>query len=164
MIVAIGAVVKAGVAPSTYPVATVGFNYTEKPIYWFGVITAEGQCGNDAGGKRPGTVYLLGNGITHGCMVRSGETATVKWEFDQPYSDVLKKVPMESHQVTVTIPQPETRDSGYLQVHFLSGNRVVLDWRDNFADSRVDPVSGKIIDLHDAYIDPDTGRPTPFKH
>jgi len=59
-------------------------------------------------------------------------------------SEIKKHVPEETHQVQVTVPQPESRKSRYLQVHFLSDNRVVFDWRDDFGFSRVNSMTGNI--------------------
>jgi hypothetical protein len=82
----------------------------------------------------------------------------VKWEFGESYDDVLRGIPPETHEVTVTVPQPETRRARYLQVHFLADNRVVLDWRDDISLSRVDPTTGKILNVGDGWIDPETGK------
>ena len=132
------------VVPATRGVCTVGFNYRERPIYWFGVATAEAHCGNNVGGKRPDAAYAGGGGVACGCAVRPGEQAVVKWSFDQPLDEIERHIPSEEHQTQVTIPQPESARSRYLQVHFLADNRVVLDWRDSAADSRINPNSGAV--------------------
>ena len=108
------------------------------------MVLCQGKCGNDVGGRRPGAAYSGGGGVACGCAIRPGEQATVKWTFDQPLSEIKKHVPEETHQVQVTVPQPESRKSRYLQVHFLSDNRVVFDWRDDFGFSRVNSMTGNI--------------------
>jgi hypothetical protein len=158
VIAAVALFAKEAAEPSVYGVCTVGFNYRDKPIYWFGVLTAEGKCGNDVGGTSPGELFSGGGGVACGCSVRPGEIATVKWEFDQPYDEVEKHVLSEKHETKVTIPKPESRTARYLQVHFLADNRVVLDWRDDIAFSRVEPATGKILELGDGWIDPETGK------
>jgi len=158
VVVATALFAKEEIAPSVYGVCTVGYNYREKPIYSFGVVTPEGACGNNVGGKRSDEVYSGGGGVACGCSVRPGETATVKWEFDEPYNDVQRGIPTEKHEINVAIPQPESRTARYLQVHFLADNRVVLDWRNDISFSRVDPATGKILNLGDGWINPETGK------
>jgi hypothetical protein len=146
VVVAVGLFLQETFAPSSYGVCTVGFNYRKEPIYWFGVITQEGKCGNDVGGKRVGESYSGGGGVACGCSIRPGEQATVRWTFDKPLADIERGVPDESHEVHVTVPVPESRQSRYLQVHFMADNHVVLDWRDDFGFSRVNAKTGAIDD------------------
>ncbi|WP_158902556.1 DUF3304 domain-containing protein [Burkholderia sp. L27(2015)] len=129
------------IAPSVYGVCTVGYNYREWPIYWFGVSTSEGKCGNNTGGKRPDETY--GGGVACGCVVRPGGRATVKWTMEQTRAEFDSHAPIEKHEIQVTVPQPESRKSRYLQVHFLANNDVVLDWRDE-VDNRVKPATERV--------------------
>jgi len=131
------------IAPSVYGVCTVGYNYRERPIYVFGVSTKEARCGNFASAKKQGSSFPGGGAVARGCVVRPGEQAIVKWTFDQPLSEIEKHVPEETHEVQVAIPQPKSRKSRYLQVHFLADNHAVLDWRDEL-DSRLNPVTESV--------------------
>jgi len=120
------------VTPSSHAVCTAAVNYRQRPIYGFSLIAPTGTCGNAGHG-----------GFACGCSMRPGEQATVKWTFDQPLSEIKKHVPEEEHEVQVTIPQPESRTSRYVFLHFLADNRVVIDWRDE-QDSHINPVTGEI--------------------
>lgn len=158
---AVGAIalfVKEATTPSVYGVCTVGYNYREKPIYSFSVATPEGSCGNNVGGKNPDEIYSGGGGVACGCSIRPGETATVKWSMEQTRDEFDHDAPIENHQSQVIIPPPESHKARYLQVHFLADNKVVLDWRDDISFSRVDPKTGKILNLGSGWIDPETGK------
>jgi hypothetical protein len=141
VVVALGLFLQETFTPSSYGVCTVGFNYREQPIFWFGVATQEGKCGNDVGGKHAGEPYQGGGGVACGCAVRPGEVATVKWRFDRTSEQFDNHVPPEVHEVRVIMPKPESRQSRYLQVHFMADNHVVFDWRDE-VESRIDPKTG----------------------
>jgi len=143
MVVAVVLFAKKAVMPSIYGVCTVGHDYRERPIYWFGASTSERKCGNDVGGRRPGKTYSGGEGVACGRAVRPGEQAIVKWTFDRPLSEIEKHVLDEMHEVQVMVPQPESRKSRYLQVHFLADNHVVLDWRDE-VDNRVNTTTERV--------------------
>ena len=123
---------QATVIPSSRPVCTAAVNYRERPIYGFSLIAPSGTCGNAGNG-----------GFACGCSIRPGEQATVKWTFDQSLAEIEKHVPEETHEVQVAIPQPESRTSRYVFLHFLANNSVVIDWRDE-QDSHIDPATGKI--------------------
>jgi hypothetical protein len=143
VVVAVGLFLQGTFAPSSYGVCTVGFNYREQSIFWFGVTTPEGTCGNNVGGKRPNHMFAGGEGVACGCAVRPGEKAIVKWRFDRTSEQFDSHIPPEVHEATVFVPQPESRTSRYLQVHLMADNHVVLDWRDE-VETRVDPKTGKI--------------------
>jgi len=142
VVVAVVLFAKETIAPSVYGVCTVGYNYRERPIYWFGVSTPEGRCGNNTGGKLPDETYG-GGGVACGCSVRPGERATVKWTMEQTRAEFDGHAPIEKHETLVTVPQPESRKSRYLQVHFLANNDVVLDWRDE-VDNRVNTATERV--------------------
>jgi hypothetical protein len=143
VVAAVGLFLQETFAPSSYSVCTVGFNYRKEFIYSFGVSTPEGACGNSVGGKRAGRPYAGGEGVACGCVIRPGEQAIVRWTFDKPLADIERGVPDESHEVHVTVPPPESRQSRYLQIHFMADNHVVLDWRDEVG-SRVDPTNWEV--------------------
>jgi hypothetical protein len=143
VVVAIGLFLQETFAPSSYGVCTVGLNYREQSIFWFGVTTAEGACGNSASGKEPTSVFPGGGGVACGCTVRPGEIATVKWRFDRTSEQFDSHIPPEVHEMKILVPKPTSRSSRYLGVHFLPDNRVVFDWRDDLAFKRIDVLMEK---------------------
>ncbi|WP_158902559.1 DUF3304 domain-containing protein [Burkholderia sp. L27(2015)] len=123
---------RATVTPSSHPVCTAAVNYRERPLYGFSLIAPTGTCGNAGNG-----------GFACGCSITPGEQATVKWSMEQTRIEFDSHAPIEEHETQVTIPQPQSRTSRYVFLHFLADSRVIMDWRDE-QDSPIDPVTGEI--------------------
>ena len=112
--------------PSSYGVCLQGFNHTTQ---WIHEYRVDGQWGANISPKEAGEPYG-GSGFSCGATV-GGKTVKVKWMFsNKTREDMQKGVPLETHEVTLPMPEAESNHSRYFQVHFFPDNHVELKLTD----------------------------------
>lgn len=100
-------------------VTLVGYNYTERPIFSFSVDGVGG--GNAFAGYKNG-----GGGWVCCTTVVVGKKVKIDWEYSYTKEQYDAGVREEQHSTSLTVPQPESTEAGYLEVHFYPDNHVEL--------------------------------------
>lgn len=105
-------------ADDTRSVTLVGYNYTARPIAGF---TVDGVGG--------GNIFVNGGGASFVCCgdIAIGKPAEIKWTYSYTNAQYERGIrELERHSTTVIVPQPQTPEADYLEVHFYPDNHVEL--------------------------------------
>ena len=72
-----------------------------------------------------------GGGCVSGATIEVGDV-TVKWKYsNKTREDLARGEPLETHEVTVPMPEAESNHSRYFQVHIFPDNHVELKLTDH---------------------------------
>lgn len=125
-----------------YSVCTVAYNYNLRSINKYKILEGT-SCVGSAHGRVPGDAYG-GGAYVCSCSIKRHKFVTVEWKDAISHAEALEGKKALTHRAKAILPPPQSSTSHYLQIHFLTGEHVTLDWLDNQGVSRVDPISGKI--------------------
>jgi len=119
-----------------------GLNYLEMPISTFSVNGSWG--GNVYAGSKGG-----GGGSTC-CLsiARDAKTVVVRWEVSRTTEEIKQGLPDIAREAVVPLPELKDPHDGYLGVHFLPGDKVVL----TFSSWIPDPIQ-PIKEIHYDFSD-----------
>lgn len=105
--------------PPTGPVTLIIHSEIDRPILGFSV---NGVVGSNA--------FAHGSGGATCCGSISGKTAEVIWTLSTTRSQYNAGLRKETRRVVMPLPERKWGEND-LHVHFLPGDKVLLDWSDN---------------------------------
>ena len=104
-------------AQDTRSVTLSGYNYTDRPIYYYSV--------NDVMGSN---LFIDSDGAKMSCCakVTVGKPAVIEWMYSYSKKQYEAGMREEEHSTTAIVPTPQTPEAHYLEVHFYPDGHVEL--------------------------------------
>lgn len=102
-------------AEDTRSVTVVGYNYTERPLF-FSVNGAGDHLFRGEGG----------GGFSCCTSITIGKPVEVKWSYSSTAKQYKAGLRKENHAATMIAPPPEVPEAEYLEVHFYPDHHVEL--------------------------------------
>ena len=117
---------------SSKGVCISGYNQNARHIHEFWLDNeSKAGCHGNPPGPDEDQIYGGGGKFTCGCRVTPGKQVKLEWEFVQTLAEFKAKLPSESHEANVVIPQPESSSSRYFRVYFMKDGSTALQWVDD---------------------------------